>query len=56
MPLTSAQPAKDSASASSFRFVRGAFHSKALISTTKDGARYSRIPATAREQCIWQLK
>ena len=56
MPLTSAQPAKDNASASSFRFVRGAFHRRALISTTKDGARYSKIPATASEQRIWQLK
>ena len=52
MPLTSTQPRKDTTSAITLRFVMGAFQNRADISTTKEGARYSKIPATAKEQCI----
>ena len=51
MPLTKEQPRKAAARAASFRLVMGSFHKTALVTTTKVGAVYSRIAATAREHC-----
>ena len=56
MPLTMTQPSRDTARAMSFRFVSGVFHSTALNSTTKDGARYSSTAATDREHMVWHWK
>ena len=55
-PHTRAQPTSVSSRASSFFFVTGAFHKRADRITTKDGAVYSRMDATAREHIFWQEK
>ena len=38
------------------RFVTGDLHSTADSTTTKEGAVYSRMDATASEQICWQVK
>ena len=53
MPLTMTQPSSDTHSAAIFPFVSGVFHSTALASTTKDGARYSSTAATDSEHMVW---
>ena len=56
IPLTMMHPSSDTHSAAIFPFVSGVFHSTALASTTKDGARYSSTAATDSEHMVWHWK